>query len=64
VHLYGKSARPNRKLGHVTALADSVEQARAIAQTAADLLSHSTTTTTMAMAMATTTAAHTPGVPQ
>ena len=69
VHLYGKSARPNRKLGHVTALADSVEQARATAQTAADLLNHSTTTTAMATATTTATAAigtaaHTPGVPQ
>ena len=28
VHLYGKSWRPGRKLGHVTALGDDVEQAR------------------------------------
>ena len=35
VHLYGKSSRPGRKLGHVTALADDVEVARANARTAA-----------------------------
>ncbi len=29
VHLYGKSARPGRKLGHVTALGDSIAGARA-----------------------------------
>ena len=38
VHLYGKEARPGRKLGHVTALADDVETARAIAWRAASIL--------------------------
>jgi 5-(carboxyamino)imidazole ribonucleotide synthase len=37
VHLYGKAEnRPGRKLGHVTALADSLEVALACAQQAAD----------------------------
>lgn len=38
VHLYGKGARPGRKLGHVTALADDVATARATAWRAARLL--------------------------
>lgn len=38
VHLYGKSARPGRKLGHVTALGGSVNDARARAVRAAGLL--------------------------
>jgi 5-(carboxyamino)imidazole ribonucleotide synthase len=38
VHLYGKSARPGRKLGHVTALGDDAEQVRARARTAAAAL--------------------------
>ncbi len=35
IHLYGKGFRPGRKLGHVTALAASTEEALEIAQTAA-----------------------------
>lgn len=38
VHLYGKQPRPGRKLGHVTATGDDVEQARARAHAAADAL--------------------------
>lgn len=38
VHLYGKAARPGRKLGHVTALGGSVDEARTSALRAADLL--------------------------
>jgi 5-(carboxyamino)imidazole ribonucleotide synthase len=38
VHLYGKAARPGRKLGHVTALGDDLEETRARAQKAADVL--------------------------
>lgn len=39
VHVYGKRlVRPGRKLGHVTALGDSIEQARARAERAAELL--------------------------
>lgn len=34
VHLYGKRPRPGRKLGHVTALADDLEQARELARRA------------------------------
>ncbi len=30
VHCYAKAARPNRKLGHITATADTVAEARAI----------------------------------
>lgn len=33
-HLYGKDPRPGRKVGHVTALADSPDQARSIARRA------------------------------
>jgi len=35
VHLYGKSARPGRKLGHVTVCGDDAERARAAAWAAA-----------------------------
>jgi 5-(carboxyamino)imidazole ribonucleotide synthase len=38
VHLYGKSARPGRKLGHVTALGDDVASARAVAWRATEIL--------------------------
>jgi 5-(carboxyamino)imidazole ribonucleotide synthase len=38
VHLYGKQPRSGRKLGHVTATAATVEDARAHAHRAADLL--------------------------
>lgn len=38
VHLYGKAPRPGRKLGHVTALGASTEQALQTAQAAAALL--------------------------
>lgn len=39
VHLYGKHrVRPGRKMGHVTAIADTLEDARAIARDAADRL--------------------------
>ena len=34
IHLYGKRPRPNRKLGHVTALGDDMEQARELARRA------------------------------
>ncbi len=34
IHLYGKRPRPGRKLGHVTALADDMEQARELARRA------------------------------
>ena len=34
IHLYGKLPRPGRKLGHVTALGDDMEQARALARRA------------------------------
>jgi 5-(carboxyamino)imidazole ribonucleotide synthase len=38
VHLYGKAARPGRKLGHVTALGDEVEETRERARTAVAIL--------------------------
>lgn len=38
VHLYGKDARPGRKLGHVTVCADDAETARAAARLAAQRL--------------------------
>jgi 5-(carboxyamino)imidazole ribonucleotide synthase len=38
VHLYGKQPRAGRKLGHVTATAETVEAARAHAHRAADAL--------------------------
>jgi 5-(carboxyamino)imidazole ribonucleotide synthase len=38
VHLYGKAARPGRKLGHVTALGDDLEQTRARAREAVAVL--------------------------
>ncbi|MGH9610182.1 MAG: 5-(carboxyamino)imidazole ribonucleotide synthase, partial [Bryobacteraceae bacterium] len=39
LHLYGKSEpRPGRKMGHLTALADSVEEARAAVTRARSLL--------------------------
>lgn len=38
IHLYGKAPRPGRKLGHVTALATSTEQALETAQAAAAIL--------------------------
>jgi len=38
VHLYGKEARPGRKLGHVTALGDQVDETRARATRAAAIL--------------------------
>jgi 5-(carboxyamino)imidazole ribonucleotide synthase len=34
VHLYGKSARPGRKLGHVTALGDDLDETRSRARAA------------------------------
>lgn len=39
VHFYGKEARPGRKIGHVTAVADSIEHAQACAQQMVDALS-------------------------
>jgi 5-(carboxyamino)imidazole ribonucleotide synthase len=39
VHLYGKSERPGRKIGHVTVRGDDLETVRARARTAADHLS-------------------------
>jgi 5-(carboxyamino)imidazole ribonucleotide synthase len=38
VHLYGKAARPGRKLGHVTALGDDLDETRGRAQQAVDIL--------------------------
>ena len=38
VHLYGKSARPGRKLGHVTATGDDADETRERARAAADAL--------------------------
>ncbi len=38
VHLYGKTARPARKIGHVTVLGDALADTRARANLAADLL--------------------------
>lgn len=38
LHLYGKTPRPGRKLGHVNAIADTVEEARARAWAAAGAL--------------------------
>ena len=38
IHLYGKSVRPGRKLGHVNASATTVEEAQAAAQAAVDAL--------------------------
>jgi 5-(carboxyamino)imidazole ribonucleotide synthase len=38
VHLYGKSVRPGRKIGHVTALGDDLEQVRGRAVRAASYL--------------------------
>jgi 5-(carboxyamino)imidazole ribonucleotide synthase len=40
VHLYGKEARPGRKLGHVTALGDSVEECASRAWTAVEGLTN------------------------
>jgi 5-(carboxyamino)imidazole ribonucleotide synthase len=39
IHLYGKGFRPGRKVGHVTALGDDLEQVRDRARAAADYLS-------------------------
>ena len=39
VHLYGKGARPGRKLGHVTVTGDDLDSLRARARRAADALS-------------------------
>ena len=44
VHLYGKAARPGRKLGHVTALGNDLADARARARCAAGLLTGEETT--------------------
>jgi 5-(carboxyamino)imidazole ribonucleotide synthase len=38
IHLYGKSSRPGRKIGHVTVLADDAEVALAHARQVADVL--------------------------
>ena len=38
IHLYDKDSRPGRKLGHVTALADTVEEAHRIASEAVGIL--------------------------
>jgi len=38
IHLYGKSARPGRKLGHVTALGDDVDETRERARRAVAIL--------------------------
>ncbi len=39
IHLYGKGFRPGRKVGHVTALGDDLDQVRSRARAAADYLS-------------------------
>ncbi|HTW21598.1 MAG TPA: 5-(carboxyamino)imidazole ribonucleotide synthase [Mycobacteriales bacterium] len=39
IHLYGKAARPGRKIGHVTVLGDDLVDARAAARRAASILS-------------------------
>jgi len=36
LHFYGKEARPGRKVGHLTAIADSIDEAGARAQAASD----------------------------
>lgn len=41
IHLYGKAARPGRKIGHVTALGDTLDAARETATAAAGLLDQS-----------------------
>jgi 5-(carboxyamino)imidazole ribonucleotide synthase len=38
VHLYGKTPRPGRKLGHVTVLGDDVVEARDRVRRAVELL--------------------------
>lgn len=38
IHFYGKEARPGRKIGHITAVADSVEEAAARVMAASDAL--------------------------
>ena len=40
IHLYGKGFRPGRKVGHVTALGNDLEDVRARARAAADYLSN------------------------
>ncbi|MEV6232125.1 5-(carboxyamino)imidazole ribonucleotide synthase [Saccharopolyspora shandongensis] len=40
VHLYGKSERPGRKLGHITVLGDRMDEVREQARLAAHWLSH------------------------
>jgi 5-(carboxyamino)imidazole ribonucleotide synthase len=42
IHLYGKQFRPGRKVGHVTALGDDVDEVRARARAAADYLMYGT----------------------
>jgi 5-(carboxyamino)imidazole ribonucleotide synthase len=42
VHLYGKAPRPGRKLGHVTALGDDLDETLARARTAAAALAGGT----------------------
>jgi len=38
VHLYGKEARPGRKVGHLTVLGDDLESTRSLARTAAAIM--------------------------
>jgi 5-(carboxyamino)imidazole ribonucleotide synthase len=38
VHLYGKEARPGRKIGHLTVLGDDLESTRSLARTAAAIM--------------------------
>jgi 5-(carboxyamino)imidazole ribonucleotide synthase len=41
LHLYGKQTpRPGRKMGHLTALADTVSEAERLARSARDSLQH------------------------
>jgi len=42
LHLYGKAIRPGRKVGHVTALGDDLEQVRASAARAVRWLTEGT----------------------
>ena len=43
IHLYGKEWRPGRKVGHVTALGDDLDEVRAISSAAAELLTYGDT---------------------
>ena len=42
IHLYGKDHRPGRKMGHVNVAADTVDEARAVAEDAAHFIVNAT----------------------